>query len=49
MTGETNFQQDMAFLKDKAEQQGAAQPEMKSAVADIKKVSLPLLRRRLRY
>ena len=36
--GETNFKQDMASIKEKAEEQGTAQPELKSTAHDIKKV-----------
>ena len=38
MTGETNFKEDMASIKEKAQEQGTAQPELKSTAHDIKKV-----------
>ncbi|CAL5228673.1 g11846 [Coccomyxa viridis] len=37
ITGETNFKQDMDSIKDKAQQQGTAQPELRDAAKDIKK------------
>ena len=36
--GETNFKEDMASIKEKAQEQGTAQPELKSTAHDIKKV-----------
>ena len=38
MTGETNFKQDMESMRGKAEQQGTAQPGLRDAAKDIKKV-----------
>ena len=38
VTGETNFKEDMASIKEKAQEQGTAQPELKSTAHDIKKV-----------
>lgn len=39
VTGETNFKQDMESMRGKAEQQGTAQPGLRDAAKDIKKVS----------
>ena len=38
MQGDDNFKQDMASMKDKAQEQGTAQPELKSTAQVIKKV-----------
>ena len=38
MEGDPNFKEDMASMKGKAQEQGTAQPELKSTAHDIKKV-----------
>ena len=38
VTGETSFKQDMESMRGKAEQQGTAQPGLRDAAKDIKKV-----------
>ena len=38
MEGDPNFKEDMASMKGKAQEQGTAQPELKSTAHDINKV-----------
>ena len=41
VTGDPNFKQDIDTVKSKAEQQGTAQPELRDAAKEIKKVVSP--------
>lgn len=41
VTGDPNFNQDIDTMRSKAEEQGTAQPELRDAAKEIKKVLFP--------